>query len=77
MVNYLPSENVSGNRGKIQESCNALDNVSFYEGDNNVELLQKADVLLCDSSSIIIEFLFFDKPVVTYKNTSRGIILSM
>ncbi|WP_370867023.1 hypothetical protein [Butyricimonas paravirosa] len=23
-------------------------------------------MLLCDSSSIIIEFLFFDKPVVTY-----------
>lgn len=57
---------------KYKNLANALDNVSFYEGDNNVELLQKADVLLCDSSSIIIEFLFFDKPVVTYKNTSPG-----
>ena len=57
---------------KYKKLANALDNVSFYEGDNNVELLQKADVLLCDSSSIIIEFLFFDKPVVTYKNTSPG-----
>ena len=57
---------------KYKNLANSLDNVSFYDGDNNVELLQKADVLLCDSSSIIIEFLFFDKPVVTYKNTSPG-----
>lgn len=47
-------------------------NVLFYEGANNVELLTKADVLICDSSSIIIEFLYLNKPVVTYKNTSPG-----
>lgn len=35
-------------------------------------MLQKANVLLYDSSSIIIEFLFFDKPVVTYQNTTPG-----
>lgn len=60
---------------KIVERYKTLaqyDNVVFYEGDNNVELLQKADVMLCDSSSIIIEFLFFYKPVVTFRNTSPG-----
>lgn len=57
---------------KIVERYKTLtqyDNVVFYEGDNNIELLKNADVMLCDSSSIIIEFLFFYKPVVTYKNT--------
>lgn len=48
------------------------DNVSFYEGDDHTLLLQTADVMVCDSSSIIIEFLYLNKPVVTYRNTSPG-----
>lgn len=60
---------------KIVEQYKALtkyDNVIFYEGSNNIEVLQKADVMVCDSSSIIIEFLYLNKPVVTLKNTSPG-----
>ncbi len=34
--------------------------------------LQRADVLLCDSSSIILECMFLDKPVVTFRNTHPG-----
>lgn len=47
-------------------------NVTFYDGDDNTKLLKQADVMICDSSSIIIEFLYFIKPVVTFKNTSPG-----
>ncbi len=47
-------------------------NVTFYDGDNNVALMQRADVMLCDSSSIIVEFLIMDKPVVTFRNTAPG-----
>lgn len=50
-------------------------NVVFYDSDNNVELLKKADVMVCDSSSIIVEFLTFGKPVVTFKNTAPGAYL--
>ena len=48
------------------------DNVIFYEGDNNIPLLKRADVMICDSSSIIIEFQMQNKPVVTFKNTHPG-----
>lgn len=48
------------------------DNVTFYDGDDNVSVMAAADVMLCDSSSIIIEFLYFGKPVVTFRNTQPG-----
>ena len=48
------------------------DNVTFFEGSDKMPLLQKADVMLCDSSSIILEFMFLDKPVVTFRNSHPG-----
>ncbi len=48
------------------------DNVTFYEGTDKTPLLQNADVMLCDSSSIILEFMFLNKPVVTFRNSHPG-----
>ena len=36
-------------------------NVTFFEGADKLQLLHKADVMLCDSSSIILEFMFLGK----------------
>jgi hypothetical protein len=47
-------------------------NVTFFEGSDKMALLRKADVMLCDSSSIILEFMFLDKPVVTFRNSHPG-----
>lgn len=47
-------------------------NVKFDGSADNVPLMQKADVMLCDSSSIVTEFLWFDKPVVTFRNINPG-----
>ncbi|MGL4473564.1 MAG: CDP-glycerol--glycerophosphate glycerophosphotransferase [Shewanella sp.] len=43
-------------------------NLTFVETDNVIPLLQAADVMLCDTSSILIMFLLQQKPVVTFKN---------
>lgn len=50
----------------------ALENESlqFVETDNVIPLLQAADVMLCDTSSILLMFLMQRKPVVTFKNQS-------
>lgn len=45
-------------------------NLQFIETDNAVPLLQAADVMLCDTSSILIMFLLQGKPVVTFNNQS-------
>lgn len=44
-------------------------NATFVETEDKQLLFDKADVMLSDSSSVIYEFLWFDKPVVTYNNT--------
>lgn len=44
------------------------DHLTFVETDNVIPLLQKADVMLCDTSSVLIMFLLQGKPVVTFNN---------
>lgn len=48
------------------------DNVTFLGNTFDVKAMQRADVMLCDSSSIILEFMFLDKPVVTFRNSHPG-----
>lgn len=44
------------------------ENLTFIETDNVLPLLQAADIMLCDTSSILLMFLLQLKPVVTFKN---------
>ena len=46
------------------------ENLSFVETDNVIPLLQHADVMLCDTSSVLMMFLMLNKPVVTFNNIS-------
>ncbi|WP_295938218.1 CDP-glycerol glycerophosphotransferase family protein [uncultured Alistipes sp.] len=48
------------------------DNAVYLGNTFDLEPLRRADVMLCDSSSIILEFMFLDKPVVTFRNTHPG-----
>ncbi len=46
------------------------EHLTFVETDNVIPLLQEADVMLCDTSSVLIMFLLQGKPVVTFNNVS-------
>ncbi|WP_281558791.1 UDP-N-acetylglucosamine 2-epimerase [Thalassomonas sp. RHCl1] len=48
------------------------DNLHFVETDDIIPLLQEADLMLSDTSSIISEFLLQQKPAVTFKNRVPG-----
>jgi len=43
------------------------DNVTFVESVDTIKYFKKSDLLLCDTSSIIYEFLTQHKPVVTFQ----------
>ena len=47
-------------------------NVRFIRINSGVETFRQTDVLLCDSSSLIVEYLLMRKPVVTLCNTHPG-----
>lgn len=44
--------------------------LTFIETDNIIPLLQEADVMVCDTSSVLIMFVLQGKPVVTFNNVS-------
>lgn len=44
------------------------EHLTFFENDKVIELLHRADVMVCDNSSIFQEFLLLNKPVVTVNN---------
>lgn len=47
-------------------------NVHFQRINEGIKTFRQTDVLLCDSSSIIVEYLMLQKPVVTLRNTHPG-----
>lgn len=54
---------------KYRSLAQEFPNVVFSDTEDKQELYQLADVMVSDSSSVIYEFLWFNKPVVTLKNT--------
>lgn len=48
------------------------DNARYVGNTFDLEPMWRADAMLCDSSSIILEFMFLDKPVVTFRNSHPG-----
>jgi len=54
---------------KYKKLAEKYDNITFCETEDKVPLFKKSDVMLSDTSSVIYEFLWLNKPAVTYKNT--------
>ena len=59
-------------RAEYQKFADEFPNVDFRAVNNGLETFRESDIMLCDSSSIIVEYLMLDKPVVTFRNTHPG-----
>ena len=57
---------------KYEEMAERYKNVTFCRYNDGMNTFRNVDVMLCDSSSIIVELLLLDKPVVTFRNTHPG-----
>jgi len=49
------------------------ENIIFEEERNIIKFLLMADIMISDTSSVVYEFLLLDKPVVTFKSSSKNI----
>ncbi len=65
----LDDEQVLGHYRSLAER---YDNARYYGNTFDMEAMVQADAMLCDSSSIIMEFMLLDKPVVTFRNSMPG-----
>ncbi|SCZ51962.1 CDP-glycerol glycerophosphotransferase family protein [Thiohalomonas denitrificans] len=48
------------------------EHLEFFETDAIIPLMKRADVMLSDTSSVMLMFMLQRKPVVTFRNRSRG-----
>ncbi len=55
---------------RYQQIAARYPNATYVGNTFDAEVMRQADVMLCDSSSIILEFMFLDKPVVTFRNSN-------
>ncbi|WP_334014159.1 UDP-N-acetylglucosamine 2-epimerase [Alteromonas sp. S167] len=56
---------------RYKQLAASMDNVKYLHT-VDLDSVNEASVLLCDSSSIILEFMMQEKPVVTFRNTNPG-----
>ncbi len=72
VITMHPKLEDHGLRTEIQHLADSHENVTFYPEPPSPIVLAATDVMLCDSSSIIVEYMMLDKPVVTLRNTTPG-----
>lgn len=66
----LMSKNLISDYKQLSEE---VQNIHFVDERNVIKYLIVSDLMISDTSSVVYEFLLLNKPVVTYKNSSRNI----
>lgn len=59
-------------RDEYRQLAAEFPNVEYHPNNKGIETFRQVDVMLCDSSSIIVEFAMLQKPIVAYRNTHPG-----
>lgn len=57
---------------RYRDIAQRYENAHYLGNMFDMEAMRRADAMLCDSSSVILEFMFLDKPVVTFRNSHPG-----
>lgn len=65
----MASDLISAYKKLAQENSNII----FEEERNIIKFLLMADIMVSDTSSVVYEFLLLNKPVITYKSSSKNI----
>lgn len=56
---------------KYKKFADKINNVLFVDERNIIKYLLISDLMISDTSSAVYEFLLLDKPVITFKNSSK------
>ncbi len=72
IITMHPKLDDSGLKADLAELAQTHDNVEFMPVTPDANVMAMTDVMLCDASSIILEYMMLDKPVVTLCNTTPG-----
>lgn len=59
-------------RSALEQLAKDCENVEFYPVSPMPDVMAHTDVMLCDASSITVEYMLLDRPVVTLRNTTPG-----
>ena len=56
-----------------QKLANQVENIEYENERNIIKFLLMSDIMISDTSSVVYEFLLLNKPVITFKNSSKTI----
>ena len=72
IITFHPKLNDPQLLADYEQLARECSNVTFTRVNEGLKTFRQSNVMLCDSSSITVEYMMLDKPVVTYRNTHPG-----